>query len=202
MSIQKNGIWTSPHFSSFTVEPDGSVWLHIFHHNNPAGGLFTSSDTFATGVYIDVDRWYDIEQFCNAVSTWELMTKQRNTTTSDEVKYRWIQTVNPNTAAWADVSPSASGITRITTTGYSTSTVSGGIYKLNSNTKFVMANSSNGNWFGATGCWTAYQGGIPGYLNTVCTTGYMDLYLRIDNTNLMHAMVKDNKTIAPQFYEI
>ena len=31
--------------------------------------------------------------------------------------------------------------------------------------------SAGPNWYGATGCWTAYQGGIPGYPNTGVTTG-------------------------------
>ena len=44
----------------------------------------------------------------------------------------------------------------------------------------VIANNSNGNWFGAFGCWTAYSGGIPGYPNNVVTSGYMDLYVRVD----------------------
>lgn len=58
------------------------------------------------------------------------------------------------------MSPSA--VTRITTSGY-TDGEYGGIYKSGSNTYFVVANSNNGNWYGVTGCWAAYQGGIPGY---------------------------------------
>ena len=202
MSITKTGVWTSPNFSDFTVEPDGSVWLHIFHHNNPAEGLFTSSDTFATGVYKDVNRWYDIEQFCNAVSTWEFLLKQADTATSDEIKYRWIQQHNPNTATRDNVQSNSSTITRITTAGYSTSTLGGGIYKKEGWARMCIPNGTSSDWFGAIGSWTDYPGGTPGYPNTTCTTGYMDLYLRIDNTSLMHAMIKENKTLANQFIEL
>ena len=46
----------------------------------------------------------------------------------------------------------------------------------------VIANSNSSNWYGAAGIWTAYQNGIPWYPNTTITTGYMDIYIRIDNT--------------------
>lgn len=210
MSITKNGLWTSSTFTNFLAEPDETVWMHIFHHNNPSVNLFTSSDTFTTGVYKSDDLWYDVERICGAIDKWEFILKQKDTATSAEVKYRWVQGHNPNTATWDNVKPSSTTITRITTTGYSTSTVGGGIYRANSSTRMVIANSSNGNWFGAVGCWTAYNGGIPGFPNTTCTTGCMDLYIRIDNTILTEtnknivdiASIGKGGTMAPQFIEI
>jgi hypothetical protein len=43
----------------------------------------------------------------------------------------------------------------------------------------VIANATASNWFGAMGAYSNYQNGIPGYPNTVVTTGYMDVYVRI-----------------------
>jgi len=62
-----------------------------------------------------------------------------------------------------------------------------------------QANATSSNWYGACGCWTAYQGGVPGFNGTVVTSGYMDVYLRID-TDVK--ICKDNKIISNQIYEI
>ena len=104
------------------------------------------------------------------------MVKQKTTSSATEQKYRWIQYANPLTATWEQVKPGT--VTNITTSGY-TNGGYGGLYKLNSNTYFVIANGSNGNWFGALGAWGTYNGGIPGYPNTAITTGYLDLYIRL-----------------------
>ncbi|MBQ0112772.1 MAG: hypothetical protein KBT03_06560 [Bacteroidales bacterium] len=188
MSVYKNGIVQGVFSSTlmckydpnFYVEPDGSVWIRIFHHNNPASKLFASTDTFATSVYKDADRWFNVS-LCDQVDNWEMMVKQKSTVNDAEVKHRWIQQTNPMGGTWQEVNPSSSLITRITTSGYSTSTVGGGIYRLNSYTYLCIANASNGNWFGAIGCWNVWNNGIPAYPNTGVTTGYMDLYLRVDN---------------------
>lgn len=56
-------------------EDDGSMWVRLFHHNNPASAQFSSSDTFTTGVWKDKNRWFNMG-FCNNVNKWELMVKQ------------------------------------------------------------------------------------------------------------------------------
>lgn len=179
---------TSQYDHTFYTEPDGTVWTRIFHHNNPGGGVFSSTDSFASGVYKDANRWYDIEgilKFSNSSGFiidhgYEFMIKQKTTSSAQEVKYRWLQYNNPLFADWNDVQPNY--ITRITTDGYTDGSY-GGLY-LNTgsqSTRFIIANSNSSNWYGAIGCWTNYQNGIPGYPNTVITTGYMDLYICIDN---------------------
>jgi len=178
--LLKGNTLVSQYDNNLYVEPDGSVWTRVFHHNNPSNALFTSSDTFSTGVYKDTNRWYDIETISNIASTWEFMVKQKTTSSASEVKYRWIQTKNPVNSVWADVQPSA--VTRITTSGY-TDGGYGGLWKQNSGTRMVIANSNSGNWYGAAGSWSAYNGGIPGYPNTTITTGYIDIYIRVDNLN-------------------
>ena len=173
------------------VEPDGSKWVHIAHHNNPNGGLFASSSlTWSKGVYESADRWYDAEQTVGQSTEYEFMVKQATTNTASQVKYRWIQTVSMLTATYNDVAPSA--VTRITTSGY-TDGGFGGVYIKNGNARLCIANSTSSNWFGAVGSWTAHQSGIPGYPNTTITTGYIDLYLRIDNFPSLCAKIIKNQ---------
>ena len=161
------------------TETDGSKWVRIFHHNNPASKLFSNTDTWALGVYKDADRWFDIYPIVQNLTTFEFMVKQKTTSAATEVKYRWIQNKSPLVATYNDVKPDA--VTRITTSGY-TNGNQGGLWRSgHANTHMVIANSNSGNWYGATGCWVAYQGGIPGYPNTVITTGYIDLYIKISN---------------------
>ena len=165
--------------SNFYCEPDNSVWIRISHQNNPTTNKFASTDTFTSSVKKSEDVWFNVA-LCNLVSTWELMIIQAATSDGAAVKYRWIQIVNPMTATFADVA--AANITKITTTGYTTpATKFGGIYYANRNS-YILCNDGNSNdWWGNIGGWTAYQGGIPGYDETVVSTGYIDLYLRIDN---------------------
>lgn len=213
MSITKQGIidtscisetFVNPLDTSFYIEPDGSTWIRVFHHNNPANALFASTDTFTSSVYYDSDRWFYVSLINKITNnTYEFIVKQKSTSTSDEVKYRWVQTVNPFNAVYNDVSPTSTNVTRNTSSGYTVNTSSGGLLKNNASTFFIIANASNGNWFGAIGSWTAYQGGIPGFPNTVITSGYMDLYLRIDNQiNTNGISIFKNSIISNNFYEI
>lgn len=164
------------------TEPDGSQWVHVFHHNNPAGGLFASTDSFTTSVYKDENRWLDMALVMSSVTSWELLYVQKDTSTSAEKKYRWIQNINPFNATWTDVQPG--NVTYVTGNGYTSST-QGGLWKNNGSTYFAIANASSGNWFGAIGSWTAYSGGTPGYPNTTVTSGSMDLYVRLKNINIL-----------------
>lgn len=200
MSITKQGIITSTEFTEFIsntydtnvyIEPDGSAWIRIIHHNNPTNAKFASTDTFTSQVYKDADRWFN-GALCNYLSgSWELLLKQMSATGGTEVKYRWIQTVNPMTATFDQTK--AANVTKITTSGYGNKSAYGGVYYNNgSNSWLVCNNSTSGNWFGALGCWNAYNGGIPGYDATI-TTGYMDLYLRIDSkSNLSQTSIDKN----------
>lgn len=165
------------------TEPDGSKWLRIFHHNNPSVNLFASSDNFAAGVYKNENMWYYIENVCSSMNHYEFMVKQKNTDTSDEQKFRWVQNVHPVGATHDQVQPN--NVTRITTEGYTDSGMGGLYVWSNTNTgtnnaRMSISNGTAGNWYGALGCWTAYQGGLPGYPNQNCTTGYIDLYIRFE----------------------
>ena len=168
--------------SAIYQESDGSLWVRMFHHNNPGNGLFAQADTFTTGVYKDADRWFDIYGVVSQLNSYEFMVKQKITSDATEVKYRWIQYTNPLTATWDDVAPDK--VTRITTSGY-TDGGYGGLWKMNTKAHMAIANTVSGNWYGAAGSWTAYQSGIPGYPNTTVTTGYIDLYARVDDLDFV-----------------
>lgn len=124
--------------------------------------------------------WFDFNR-CKELTKFEFLYIQQPTKGGAFTKYRWIQSKSPFVATYEDVAPSA--VTRITTSGY-TDGGYGGMYYLGGNTYFVVANSNNGNWFGASGCWTAYQGGIPGYPNTLVTTGSIRVFVRVDSSKL------------------
>lgn len=209
VSIKKQGIIKASAFSEtfvnpldthFYEEPDKSIWIRLVHHNNPASLKFASSNTFASSVYIDADRWF-YASIVNAITndTYEFMIKQQATSDGSIAKFRWIQTVNPFTGTFEDVD--AADVTKITTAGYSTDSRYGGIYKLNSNTYFVANNSNKGNWFGALGCWGTWNNGIPGYAGVAITTGFIDLYLRIDNQTNNIASIFKNSIKSSEFIE-
>lgn len=201
--VGKNGIFTESDFLELIhTEPDGSKWLHVFHHNNPSVNLFSSSDDFENGVYKSKDMWFFVN-YCKNFTKWEFLHIQRSTETANPVKHRWIQTVSPYGTSYDAVKPAS--VTRISTSGY-TDDGQGGMYKMNSSTYLVITNTSNGNWFGATGCWTAYQGGIPGFPSTVVTTGCIDMFIRIDNTtvpqNSITTKIRKDSIQSVNFIEI
>ena len=167
------------------VEPDGSVWIRLFHHNNPANtsNLFATTDSFTTKVYKNENAWFNMS-ICNQVTKWEFLVRQKLESSSIETAWRWTQPVNPMIATWDQ--SKLDNIVKID--GYS-NWASGyaGLFRYtsgttpNPSTYLRQANATSGNWFGATGCCTAYNGGIPGFNGTVVKTGSIDIYLRIDN---------------------
>ena len=189
----------SPHDNTIKIESDGSLWTHIFHHNNPASNLFASTDDFANALYKNENLWFDFS-LCNTISKWELLVIQVATAGGTEQKIRWIQQYNPMTATFANVAKA--NITYVTGSEYATSSW-GGLYRKGGNTYLCVNNGTEGNWWGATGCWTAYQGGVPSFFGTVCTTGYYDIYLRIDNlANTKATITKGSAITENQLYEI
>lgn len=211
MSVKQNGTIDSKHFSNNIVnpydkdiyaEPDGSLWIRIFHHNNPGSGVFATTDTFDSLVYKDENKWFNVAM-CNQVNSWELMIKQKATPSSTETKYRWVQTVNPMNATYAQVAQA--NITRNTSSGYSTYGTYGGLYhKINDSKTYIACNdgSSASNYWCALGSFTIYQSGIPGYAQVVVTTGYVDLYLRVDTVINSIFSINSEYIAARDFIEI
>ena len=182
------------------IESDGSCWVRIFHHNDPVNnGIFSSSDTFTTSVYKDANRWFNVE-ICNNITNWEFMVKEKILATDNELKYRWIQTVNPMTATFGNVD--LADITVNTSNGYTAMTFGGLWKKHGSGTRNILTylaqnTGSNGNWYGF-GVWRYNtsgnaESGIPTFEKKVVKTGYVDLYLRIDNVTFTSPTVKSTK---------
>ena len=208
-SIKKTGVIESSMFTEafaskydmdLHVEPDNSVWVRVFHHNNPANARFASTNTFTSSVYLDADRWFNIS-IANLITnnTYELMIHQLPTSDGTLEKYRWVQTKNPMTCAFGDVD--VADVTIVSTSGYTVLSNYGGIYYKNSSTYLCVNNANSGNWMGAVGSWTAWSGGIPGWGKAV-TTGYLDLYLRVDNQKASLCSIFDTHIQAVEFIEI
>lgn len=193
----ENGIELLHYDKTIYTEPDGSKWIHVTHHNNPANGVFGSTGTWKSGYYIDTNRWYDLEQAIQIMPIYEFMLKQKTTSDATETKWRWTQTIDPMTATWTTVQPGT--VTFNTSSGYSSSSYGGLYYRNDNNQRMCIANASNGNWYGGIGVWAAYQGGIPGYPNTTVTSGYVDLYLRIFPDM---AIYKNGHITSNHLYEI
>lgn len=195
LNFEKSGVINCKDFVEYHKEADDSLWYQVAHHYKTNSKLFSSTDDFINGVYLDEDRWVHMN-ICNELTSWEFLYIQYATNTSSPVKYRWKQTVNPFTATYSDVQPG--NVTNTTTTGYTNGGM-GGLYKINSNTAFCIANTNNGNWFGAIGAWNHHGAGIPGYPSTSIAGGY-DLYVRVDNTKA--SIRKLGFIDANNFYEI
>ena len=193
ISIDNNGVVNGSEICEFSIldtlkydpntyiEPDGSVWVRVFHHNNPVSKLFNSTDDFVNSVYLDEDRWFNF-QVCNYVSSYEFMAKVKRTTEDTLKKYRWIQSEPPLSATFALTKTNA--ITKVTTNGYSEG-LFGGIYHYNSSSYLRANDGTEAHFFGALGCYEAWGGGMPGWesksKDDSIITGFVDVYMRIDN---------------------
>lgn len=190
------------HVPPIITEPDGSQWMQIFHHNNPANSLFTNMDTFALGCYISDDLWFNVG-VCNKFTKWEMLVKQSRTTATTYQKFRWVQNYNPMTATFSQVS--AANVSFVTGGTYTTpSTGWGGFYRQTNGNCYINANNggADANWWGALGAWIIYENGIPGYNAMVVTSGYLDVYIRIDNDSIsgadLWALKKTYRTFGNQ----
>ena len=163
------------------------MWEQCLYHSNPSVNLFSSSDSFATGVYKSDEMWFDFSR-CKELSTFEFLYIQQDIKDGPFTKYRWIQAKSPFIATYEDVAPSA--VTRVTTSGY-TDGGYGGVYKPSANTYFAIADNAKGGWWGAAGCWTAYQEGIPGYPTTIVTTGSVRVFVRVDTSKVKNYRSND-----------
>ena len=175
---------------------DGSTWVRVLHHNNPASKLFTISncwyntsdpDLFSALITLKDTTWRD------STGKYEFLVCEKATTSATEKQCRWSQTNNPVTET------SIAGYTLIS--GSPGRTV--GLRK-DGSTYAVCHNGAT--WWCACGCWTAFSGGIPGFFDTV-TTGYMDLYVRVPGVVMRgvttgQAAMYNSSSLANQFLEI
>lgn len=190
IQLGKDGLIHSPIFSELPMyfdnnlytEPDGSKWVRVVHHNNPATYLFSSTDNFTAPFFTDNNRWWNMP-FCNYLKNgnWEIMIKQMASSGGNEVKYRWIQYSNPMTATYESVD--WNNTERILSEGYTAAEdLYGGLHLISGSYTYICCNNGHpGNWWGAVGAFGHHQGGIPGYSTKIITTGYLDVYVRVDN---------------------
>ena len=101
---------------------------------------------------------------------YEFMVKEKLESTHNESAATWVQTSSP---------------TASTLSGYQLLTSSPGApprtFGLCHQSANAVFDISTQDWWCACGCNTAYQGGIPGFWGVV-KTGYLDLYIRVDDT--------------------
>lgn len=169
-NIKKNGIVESGYFfekgDNLKTLSDGSVWLRLLHHNNPASNLFTTTncwDNNTTNLYSKLG-WLKTGNWTNTSGEYEFLVCEKLTSSSSEQQCRWKQTSNPSTSS--------------TITGYSLISGSPG-RSVGLKTNGAYAAMHNGDtWWCACGSYTAFNGGIPGFFGTV-TTGYLDIYVRL-----------------------
>lgn len=159
--------------SKIMVASDGAKFLQILHHNNPASNLFTSANCWcnnSTNLYSNLVLLKNAS-WLTGLSEWEFIECEKITSDATESQYRWKQTNNPALTS--------------TLSGYEV--ISGNPPRsmglINTETYSAMHQGPS-TWYVACGCYTAWNGGIPGASSTAITTGYLDLYVRIPDSVL------------------
>ena len=185
--ILKTGITNINNLLEFNdrlkVLNDGSVFLQIMHHNNPASNLFTTNNCW---FYNDKNNLFSnliMLKNCTWIknlTTFEFLACEKLESSSTENQIRWSQTSNPALTS--------------TATGYTLISGSPGrtVSLMNKGTNGAMHNGAT--WWCCCGSYTAYQGGIPGFCGVV-KSGYIDLYIRIPDE-----MMKGNFENFVKFY--
>jgi hypothetical protein len=142
----------------------------VLHHNAPATNLFTQAnarDCDEENLFSKLKIFFNNNSLMRSNGTYEFMAKEKLESGSTEQTFRWTQTSNPTANTCA-------GYTLVSQT-------------MNPNRNFGLAYGPTGScvfsnkstWWCATGSWTPYQGGIPGF-GGIVKTGYVDLYVRVD----------------------
>lgn len=164
--LTKTGVLYDNMIESIITLPDNSYWqLLMFHYVDNGNNLFTSSNANNCNDFGLFSRLKDIDNF-KFNNQYEFYAIQ------DDVPYRWIQTNAPLTTT------SVAGFSAVS--GYTSPRA--GICKCAGKTLLARTNSTS-NWWNAFGCYTLYNGGIPG-LNQVVCKKYLALYVRIEKPDV------------------
>lgn len=149
---------------------DGSKWVKLLHHDNPSVNMYTTANCKNNEAENLYSKLYLIETDANFKSTdgyYEYLVKEKPTSASTETTIRMKQTSNPATT---------STITGVQIVSAGTAPASRLIGLKNNGSNAYMHNGAS--WWCAVGSWKSYNGGIPGFSDTV-TTGYLDFYMRV-----------------------
>lgn len=154
--------------SQYLMVDNGSVFLKILDHNNPASNMFTENNCWlndSENLYscLDILRTGDIFR---GAEEFEFYSTEKLTSSSTETAVRWIQTSNPATMS------SATGFSIVSGAA---SHLTNGLANAGTNGCFDISGS---NWWCCCGAYETYQGGIPGF-NGVVTTGYLKLWVKL-----------------------
>ena len=205
IQINKNGVTRGDiieiprllYDNNIYVEPDGSLWVHLFHHNAPAtNGYFTdvTNEQFEHSICLNEHKWFNME-VCNYVNKWEILTVRRYSSENDFVRNRWIQPINPMIATYEDVKwdnltlyGTAEGYN--TYTSNSPSNYSGYWHYTANQNSYLASSYSSTTYFGALGQRVAWNGGVASFNNNksanAIKSGSIDVYLRIDNVKFLN----------------
>ena len=173
--IKKNGQFVCDSFGNynFAIEnTSGATWALLLDHNNPSENLFTqdncwnnnAENLFSALGMLKHGNW------ANPDGEYEFLVIEKTTSASTEQMVRWKQTSNPA------LSSTLSGYQLIS------GSVSRSVGLMNKNTYGCFHNGAS--WWCCCGSYSAYNGGIPGFFDTV-TTGRLRFYIRIPDVKLL-----------------
>lgn len=151
-------------------EYDGALWLNILHHYvNSGANMFSNAD--------DARYKLNVNLFSILKYIGEFKYNDKFEHLVDEYKY--VNSVEPTKIIrWTQTS---NAYTDTTVTGFvNIYNADGGLKYYNNNT--LLSTGLTG-WFGATGCWTLWGNGIPGFNisgDDRRTYGTLDVWIRID----------------------
>lgn len=147
--------------------PDLPLWVKILHHNVPSSNLFTTENAkknTTENLYSRLGIYFNSTIFKNPYGKYEFLAKEKLESGSTEQSYQWKQTSSPTAST-------ITGFESIKNTNNSERLI--GLKNTNAYATFHNGSS----WWCACGCYTAYQGGIPGFVYVV-KSGYLDLYAK------------------------
>ena len=171
---EKPDIWRNMY-----LEYSGCTWLKVLHHNAPATNLFTTANRKNNddeNLFSRLGLFDDTTMFKMTNGKYQFMVREKLESTSTENIGIWTQTSSPTASAIA-------GYTQI----YSSTGSWPRSFGLTHQSANAVFDESGSGWWCACGCSTAYQGGIPGFWGNV-KTGYIDLYIRVDDTQFFNNM--------------
>lgn len=171
VSITKTGLIYSPEFTEFSdrmrTESDGSLWIQVLHHENPAQQIFSAANcwNYDNGGSLYSALWLLKNDIWKQNGKYELLAIEKLQSNSVASTYRWTQTSNPATSS------SITGFTIVSGSGAQfTGLLTNGSYG-------AMHNGAT--WYSCFGAYNRWNNGIPGFTNTAITSGMLELYIRI-----------------------
>ena len=170
----------------------GCTWLKVLHHNTPSSKLFTSSNGKRNDdkdLYSRLGLFDSNTNFRMPNNNYEFLVREKLESTHTESAATWIQTSSPTASTIAGF--------QLLTSSPGNPPRTFGLCHQSANAVFDI---STQDWWCACGCNTAYQGGIPGFWGVI-KSGYLDLYIRVDDTKYLGIADVPNDYTVLQYIE-